>query len=553
MEQTEREAKHRLIDIRCTTCGAPANYDIKTRMYHCRYCGSSVGIKETLEAHRSFRAIQREKMNAAIDRYQLQKACCTGCGAEVIFDKGDALASCAFCGRALVRDEYLSVDTIPEFIIPFTVTNEEARDLLLGWCSRNAGKPEAKALMNKAQELKGCYLPYELVRGPVDCKVWRIEGGSVYECGGFVDGVFVNCSKKLDNLLLDAMEPYNYDELAEFDFAYVAGHQVKVADITADELTKRINQEVGESYTPVIQKTLEAKAVSVSADSSGILRLPVLLPVYYLAFDGYMAAVNGQTGKVSVRAIKESHYYILPWWLKAILAAVGGTGIVALGMHLLGAERGMILVTAACLGVVLLIVMLAAYSDNLQNHFRVERSRKIFTSKGGPYVRANGVLTQSAQELVRPATEPMFFMNIDGARTPVELRFTSFARMSRMLIRAVVVLFLPVIIALFLNGFNFQQLALGGSAVWFCIFVPVIPVYLIKFGRIDLYDNPWVYFFDEKGRKKRYKPQRENAIPKGKIVKTVLISLIKPPICFAVWFGIASFFVMCYLTAFGFD
>lgn len=45
-----------------------------------------------------------------------------------------------------------------------------------------------------------------------------------------------------------------------------------------------------------------------------------------------MAAVNGRTGKVSVRAIKDSYYYILPWWVKAILATIVGTGAVALGL-----------------------------------------------------------------------------------------------------------------------------------------------------------------------------------------------------------------------------
>ncbi len=39
---------------------------------------------------------------------------------------------------------------------------------------------------------------------------------------------------------------------------------VQAADITSDQLTMRIDNEVEESYTPVIQKTLEAKAVEVN-------------------------------------------------------------------------------------------------------------------------------------------------------------------------------------------------------------------------------------------------------------------------------------------------
>ena len=37
-----------------------------------------------------------------------------------------------------------------------------------------------------------------------------------------------------------------------------------------------------------------------------------------------------------------------------------------------------------------------------------------------------------------------------------------------------------------------------------------------------------------------------------KNIEQVLRLLFVPPACFAVWFGIACFCTMCYLTAFGF-
>ncbi|MBQ3859309.1 MAG: hypothetical protein II779_02195, partial [Clostridia bacterium] len=98
----------------------------------------------------------------------------------------------------------------------------------------------------------------------------------------------------------------------------------------------------------------------------------------------------------------------------------------------------------------------------------------------------------------------------------------------------------------------FERLTLGGSAVWFCIAVPVVPIYILKFAVIDLYDRPWIYVIDENGKEKRY---RSRVLPKisKDTVKTVLSVLFVPPISLAVWFGIISFCVMCYLTAFGFD
>ena len=524
----------KLYDIHCPSCGAPAYYDIRTRMYNCSYCGNRVGIDRAKSEHKGFREISKKKMRESIKKFTLQKASCTGCGAQVVFETGEAVANCAFCGRSLVRKAFVNPDIIPELIVPFAITPTEAQDILADWCNKNKWKKEARAIREKIQDLKGFYLPYELVRGPVSCSVFRIEGGSVYDCGGFIDEVFVNCSKKLDNQLLDAMEPYDLDELQEFDFSYIAGHQVKTGDISEDELIRRIDVEVGEDYKPVIQKTLETKAVGVNVSCKNVLRMPVLLPVYYLAFDGYMAAVNGQTGRVSVRACKESKYLILPWWIKAILATIAGTAGVALGMFLFGAERDLILGASGCLALVLVFVFFAAYSQQREETYGLETYRKVFHSK---------------TELKKPVTKPVFFMNIAGKIQEVEIRFTSAPRVIRALAITFGVVFLPVILALIINGFNFSILNLGGSAVWFCIAVPLAPVFLIKYGRMDIYDNPWIYMIGENGQKKRYKPKRDKADMRENI--DFIKEWFKPPLLWLTLFILLLFGTMVYLTAFG--
>lgn len=485
----------------------------------------------------------------------MQRATCTGCGAEIVLEEGEAQTTCAFCGRALVRKNYVNADNMPELVVPFSITKDEASQLLADWCKKNKWRREARTLREKCSELKGFYLPYELIRGPIECQVCRVDGGNRYKCGGYVDEVFVNCSKNLDNQLLDAMEPYNLEELEAFDFAYVAGQRVKVGDIPETELKRRINHEVAVAYTPTIQKTLETKVVSVGATSNDVEHMPVLLPVYYLAFDGYMAAVNGQTGKVSVRAIRDSYYFIVPWWVKAIVGTVVSTGAIVLIMFLCGAAQDLILGTSMCLLPLLLIVLLVAYSDYRQSEFRVDAERKVFTSKGGPCIRENGTLVQAKEELKRETTPPVFCMDIEHRRRAVELQFTSPLRVLKTIGITGGVVFFPVILALFINGFHFSQIELGGSAPWFCISVPLAPILLLKYGRMELYDNPWIYLLDEEGGKKRYKPKPAVSVKETikEILKEILPCLYKPPACFLAWFIIAIFCGMVYLTAFGFE
>ena len=540
----------KIYDIHCPSCGAPANYDIRHHIYNCSYCGQPVGIARAKNDHKGFREIHKQKLNKDIKNFTLQKAHCTGCGAEIIFDKGDAVANCSFCGRSLVRRAFVNAFNMPELIIPFSITDDEAKNILSEWCDKNKSKKEARAIREKINDLTGCYLPYELVRGPVECSVFRIDGGSIYDCSGFVDSVFVNCSKKLDNQLLDGMEPFDLEELVEFDFSYIAGHRVKIGDISDDELVRRINVEVGEDYKPAIRKKLETKAVEVNAKSDDMLRMPVLLPVYYLTFDGYIAAVNGQTGKVSVRACKDSKYLLLPWWLKAILATVAGSLSVALGMFIFGAEKDLIIEATLCLALIFIFIFFTAYSQQKEDTFGLEKYRKIFTSKGGPYIRLENKLVQSKNEIKKHVIPPIFFMNINGYRVPVEIRFTTPLRVLRAFAITFGVVFLPVIFALLINGFDLGRLNLGGSAVWFCISVPLSPVLLVKYGRMDIYDNPWIYLIDEKGKKKLYR-QKRNPIQKEDI-KEFLEVFFTPPLLWVSLVMILLFCTMVYLTAFGF-
>ena len=50
----------------------------------------------------------------------------------------------------------------------------------------------------------------------------------------------------------------------------------------------------------------------------------------------------------------------------------------------------------------------------------------------------------------------------------------------------------------------------------------------------------------------RYRKKKKIRITKDAVCM-VLKALFVPPVSLAVWFGIASFCVICYLTAFGFD
>lgn len=545
-------SSNNISDVFCPLCGAPAHFDIVHQNYKCSYCDGKVEIRDAIKEKEGFRELHQKKIKEDAKNYKLLSGSCNGCGATVVFEENEPMTTCAFCGKALVRKEYTSDEELPELIIPFRITEDEAKKIAREWCDSNKDKVEAKHFSERISDIKGFYLPYELIRGSVSCDAGRKDNNSRYTCRGNVAQEFINRSKQLDNLLLDAMEPFELSDLKEFDFAYLAGQRVKVSDIDNDELNKRICCELEENYKPELKKTFKTEALDVSVFTESILRMPVLLPVYYICDGNFMAVINGQTGKVSVRAEKDSYYYFLPWWIKAILSTVIICTIVYLLMIVLGMEKEGAIYASSMLAVVIGIVSLCVFAqDSKMNAFREFAGRKIFSSKGGPYRRTEMGLVKDQAELKREMIPPVFFYKILDEEKPVEFVFTSFSRLFPMYFTGFVILFLPVILALFLNGFNFQKLTLSGSAVWFCIFVPVVPIYLLKFAYVTLYNSPWIYQINEDGSKKRYQTEDVSTL---ETIKSVGKTLFEEPGmgCFFVGFLLFIFVMNTYITAFGY-
>ena len=517
------------LNIYCSSCGAPAKFDIPGQVYRCAYCGGVTGIREPLAEKQGFRRMHREKLAARRRQFPLVRTQCTGCGAQVVFPEGEALAGCAFCGRNLVRKEYLDVGGFPEILIPFKITEDQAREDLLHWCGRNRWKREAREIRKHIDELKGFYLPYELVKGPTECAVSRRES-KTYRCRGFWEGSFVNTSRQLDNLLLDGMEPYDVKDVKEFDFSCLAGQRVKIRDTDERETSSRIGDEIASKYRPFVAKALETRAVTVNADRGNMMTLGAVLPAYYLRAGDTLAAVNGQTGKVAVRERRVRH--TLPWWLRPIAGSLFFPAVVYGVMKLFGAEQGACLFVAGILAVFLLFVLFTAYHNEFGGMGRESLPRRVLTS-------------DDRKEAVTP---PAFYMPIDGKDRTVELRFTTLGRALKMVLLPLVVVFLPVVLAFILNGFDYHGLTIGGAAVWLCIGVPLAPVFVLKYGRLELYEHPIVHYRDDNGRRRRMRKEKKPLKKRWKDAMDTVKDLVFSPMIFVILFLLIVLIVNTYLV-----
>lgn len=488
---------NKIFDVHCASCGAAVQFDILQQVYNCRFCGTATSTAAAVTEKKGFRAFARQKKDSSRPSFAMSTGTCNNCGAQVIFPENEAMTECTFCGKSLVRGSYTGTKDFPELLIPFYITAEEASQILSSWCDSNRKRPEAKILKEHTSKIKGVYLPYELARGPVSGTVSRNNTRRLLGLRGFVDGIFVNASEGLDNLLLNGMEPYDLRGVREMDFSFLAGSTVKIRDINEEDIEKRIADEIAYDYEEQLVKTMETKAFKVDVVTQNMMHMSVLLPVYYIQVNNVIAAVNGQTGKVAVRERRDR--FLLPWWIKPIALTALTFGVCILVTGLLGGTFEEALIYGGMISFIFLITSFALYSDYSSPRWRLRR--RIYTSSGGPYVRNEGSLMQTKSPLPTGVPRPIIVAKIKDVLRAVRVKYSAPGRIAFMVFLMLLAIGLPLLIVICNPG-----TAVGGLfCAILCITVPTAPIYFLKFGRLEIYEHPWFYYRDEKGREHKYK------------------------------------------------
>ena len=471
-----------LFDITCKNCGAPVGYDIRSQSYRCPHCGEVTGIQEARE-QAGFRVLN--SADREVIRSERAVLSCPNCGAEVVCEAGEESEKCSFCGGSLVRREFEESDQFPEYIIPFVLTMDEAKDRLRSWAEKTAKKSEGQLILKHIDELEGYYLPYSLVRGPVSGYVRREHVNREFKVRGFIENTFVSSSRQLDNETLDAAEPFDIEGLRPFEHGYIAGHRVKLADLSGAKRERRTLQEAGQDLKKQLVRTFHTDGLRVNLYPSQLMEVPVLVPFYTLKVGRRLAVVNGQTGRVAVRTDLEKKRSPL-WVLEPSLLSL----LIYFSLWLAVGEPLTALI--ACLP--LLITIWWQYRGGRFSAFgpRIQQSGKTRAK------RDKGALQIEEDALIRKNTfpdDPVFWEMRNGVPTNVKYRFYPASRVIPAVLKTLVLYYLPALLGAALHyiagvGKHFRMM---GAVVWFWCFGIFALVYVFSGIRSDAYEKPYTY------------------------------------------------------------
>ena len=299
----------------------------------CPYCGQEFEM-EALEAYdEALKEQPEDKMEwdtAAGTQWEegeaegLQVYSCSSCGGEIVGDETVAATECPFCGNPVVIMGQLSGNLKPDLVVPFKLDKKAAIEALKKHYSGKPLLPKVFKDENRIKDVKGLYVPFWLFDADAEANVryratrirtWsdsrfnyrELSHYAVTRAGtlAFAD-VPVDGSSKMDDTLMESIEPYNLSDAVDFQTAYLAGYLADKYDVDSEASIQRANQRIRQSTEDAFASTVVGYA-SVETVSSNIhlengKAKYALLPVWILntAWNGqtYTFAMNGQTGKI---------------------------------------------------------------------------------------------------------------------------------------------------------------------------------------------------------------------------------------------------------------
>jgi DNA-directed RNA polymerase subunit RPC12/RpoP len=328
----------------CKNCATPLLFDPTKQKVVCPACGGAWDAEEVESTEKKYQE-GKEAISAAeiygVDPSTAQEYfdcyiyTCGSCGGEISINGTEASTRCIYCGSSSVVFNRISKEKAPEFIIPFSISKEQAVNLVKNRFKHGVFIP--KEVKNfSPSEVRGIYVPYWIANAyHVEAAVFsgEVKSGKhtvtkYWERSGkmSIDNLPVDGSQMLSDESSQRLEPYDFSGLKLFDEDYLLGFYSNVSDISNADLQEVVTLRAREAFNEKAAKTFHASNKKVQMErSSTLIDRDVryaMLPVWFVCyeFEGKhnTIMVNGQTGKVVCG---------IPWNKKLFTGCVAGLSV----------------------------------------------------------------------------------------------------------------------------------------------------------------------------------------------------------------------------------
>ena len=213
----------------------------------------------------------------------------------------------------------------PAYVLPFAVQRDAAEKEFRAWCRKRWFLPSDFRSKQQLEKMSGVYVPFWLASCLADTnmsgigqvvKSWRDGKYQVTETTEYTvsrqakipfERVPADGAAKIEDALMDAIEPFPVQEMRPFSMQYLSGFLAEKYDVDWEKIVPRIQSRVQTASEQVINETLtqytSIKNKQVHVNMTNLQHDYVLLPVWFMSYQHggktYHFAMNGQTKKLS--------------------------------------------------------------------------------------------------------------------------------------------------------------------------------------------------------------------------------------------------------------
>ena len=322
----------------CPNCGANLQFDPESQKFCCEYCNGSFTESEVLNYAQQVLEYERQKhempkeeeptddqqrdMDEFSENTRLYQ--CPGCGAQIVADVNTAASFCYYCHNPVILKGRVDGVFKPSMVLPFGFDREKAEEYFNDWAGKKFFVPKDLKSKKQIEKMTGLYVPFWVAdavnkmhftgQGKV-VRSWssgsyRYTNTKIYDIVRDMtieyDGVPGDGSRKIEDSLMEAIEPFDYTAAKDFNMAYLSGFYADKYDVEKEEMYPRIYDRMFRNSCKEVNATCHYSSVSGKKYDNKVSNLRwhyMLLPVWFMTFDYkgklWEYAINGQTGKIS--------------------------------------------------------------------------------------------------------------------------------------------------------------------------------------------------------------------------------------------------------------
>lgn len=328
------EATSGVLEYKCPCCGAGLRFGEHTQRLKCDYCENEFDIEslqvfnETLHEEDSsesqWEQVQTSQWSPE-DCDTVRTFTCPSCGGEIITEEHTAATFCPYCENPTILPGRLSGGIKPDAVIPFQTSKEDAQRAFLNLCKGKPLLPKMFTKVQRVEKISGIYVPFWLY----DCQsqfqgsyratrtqVWADSNYTYTRTSHYMlrrgssaqfENIPMDASSKMDNTIMESIEPFDFSQMVDFDTAYLSGFFADKYDVDAEAGKDRVHQRVSSTMNDLLRTTFTgyatvtptARQTNVSQGKSKYVLLPVWMLHTRYKDKTYVFAMNGQTGKMT--------------------------------------------------------------------------------------------------------------------------------------------------------------------------------------------------------------------------------------------------------------